>query len=417
MAAAEAAGLRVGPPPPASRRAKSAMGKDDESSSSSSSCRDGVVRGKKTSGSKTKTKTKSGLGWLWTLLAVVAVGLLIWWLLSIGKKGKNGGSPYGGGGGGTPAGGPSGRVVFGLAASANELGQLQKADLSIDKIEALAQPLLKAGEANAAARPVQGGNWVTVSARRETSDLVALRNNRDILLLADGRLPVGSYVAVRMYLSKLVITDTSGTVRNVQIISPTWVVPGGLRVSADGIASVIVDIDIQESLFLTVNSEPVFAPVLRYEARSGVAVDTTGKKLRLTSMGQTVADRKLGTDVNGLTEVGLGIPATAQLALQGGRLIQVVAPAPAAPVPAPAPATPSAHESSRPAYGDGAAWPPMCPGSASDTMAPAPPSPRSQPRFVSPQSWAQANAPSAAGANASSSSARAYAPAVVRTMQ
>src|SRR5581483_10811334 len=141
---------------------------------------------------QTKSTGDGGLGWLWFLLGLVVLGLLIWWIVSKTQRAPSG---------------STGTVVVGLAATAAGLGNVSKAEITVDKIEAHRSD----------GRDDQG--WVVISSTPHTVDLVALRNNRDTVLLGRVSLPVGQYNGIRLHVSRFTITDTNGNTRNVRLPS------------------------------------------------------------------------------------------------------------------------------------------------------------------------------------------------------
>ncbi|MFA6213736.1 MAG: DUF4382 domain-containing protein [Candidatus Micrarchaeia archaeon] len=197
-----------------------------------------------------------------------------------------------------------GRAVFAVTDAAADMGQVSSIKMTVDSMQVQS--------------PSQG--WITVSSASKTYDLLQLKASGASALLADANLTAGSYGQVRMHISKVIVTDSSGD-HEAKLPSGDLRIAGGFEVANNSTTTVTFDFLASESLHMTGNGLYILAPVVHLQERQGAQVDASSQaNVRITG-GRIGTDMKIGMDEKGNAGAGLGIPANANLAINGNAVV------------------------------------------------------------------------------------------------
>jgi len=164
--------------------------------------------------------------------------------------------------------------------------------------------------------------WATVSSIAKTYDLLQLKATGNQVLLADVQLKEGTYDQVRLYISKVVVTDAQGE-QDAKLPSSELKIVGNLVVKANTTSTVVFDFVADESLRVTGNSKYIMAPVVKLETRerANVSVENDGR-VKITG-GNVMLSSKFGMDIKGNVGIGINIPADANIIIGSGGVLQI----------------------------------------------------------------------------------------------
>ena len=166
--------------------------------------------------------------------------------------------------------------------------------------------------------------WITVSSATNSFDLLQLNASAAQALLADANLTNGTYEQVRLTISKIEITDASGT-HEAKIPSGDIKIVGKLVVDAGATSTVKFDFKADKSIHVTGNGKYIFAPVIKLETRSNTTVDKSDAKNVKVSGGSVTDDKEVGMDENGTVGEGKSIADDAELDIGSDGNVKVVA--------------------------------------------------------------------------------------------
>ncbi|HEV8289749.1 MAG TPA: DUF4382 domain-containing protein [Candidatus Norongarragalinales archaeon] len=198
----------------------------------------------------------------------------------------------------------AGRVVFAVTDAAADMGSVSSVKMTIDKVEAH--------------NDAQG--WVTVSTASKTYDLIALKAQGKTVVLADYQLQSGTYQQVRLHISNVVVTDSSGD-HTAKLPSNELKIIGNTVVQENTTSSVLFDFIVDKSLHVTGDGQYIFAPVVHFQTREKTRTEVRSDESVDIQNGQTDDDKEVGMDVNGNVQVGAQIPANARLNIESnGRI-------------------------------------------------------------------------------------------------
>ncbi len=215
------------------------------------------------------------------------------------------GGAYGGGTGGAGATGGSGLAVFTIADKAADLGNITSIKLTVDSVQAHGT-----------------GGWVTLSSTPMTFDLLQLKASSVQALLAEANLTSGSYDQVRLEVSSVTVTDSSGT-HDAKLPSGDLKIVGGFNVSANSTSVAMFDFLADHSLHVTGNGKYILAPVVHLQTKEGATVDASDANDVKVSGGKVDTDTQVGMDENGTVGVGVSIPADADVEIDNSGAIHV----------------------------------------------------------------------------------------------
>src|SRR3989338_280038 len=179
-----------------------------------------------------------------------------------------------------PNGGAStGRIVIGITDAAANMESVSKIDVTIDQIQV-----------HSASK-----GWVTVSSTSKTVDLLALKSQSMVVALTDVNLQPGTYQQLRLQISKVMVTDETGTTE-AKLPSNELKLVGQLDVNSNSTSTVVLDVLADESLHVTGNGKYILAPVIQMETRSNATVEA-GSNNSISVRGGTVkSNAKFGMD-------------------------------------------------------------------------------------------------------------------------
>ena len=145
----------------------------------------------------------------------------------------------------------TGQAVFAVKDAAANMGSVTSVQVTIDSVRAHAQ----------------GGAWTTVSTQTQTFDLLKLRANNSVQLLAQANLDAGFYDQVDLNVSKTVVVDAQGQ-HDAKLPSNKLQLKGLVTVKQGSTATATFDFIADESLHVTGNGEYIMAPVIQFDAKS-----------------------------------------------------------------------------------------------------------------------------------------------------
>ncbi|TAL51918.1 MAG: DUF4382 domain-containing protein [Nanoarchaeota archaeon] len=195
----------------------------------------------------------------------------------------------------------NGRVVFGISDAATEMNGVSSMTMTVDKVQVYNQ----------------ASGWVTVSSQPKDYDLLKLKAEGKSQVMADTKIPRGSYDKVKLTISKVVVTNSNGTYE-AKMPSSEFRTDSRIDVDAKSTSTASFDFMADQSLHLASDGQYVVAPVAKVETRynSNVDVDSSGY---LSITGGTVqSSSTIGMDINGNVGVGLGIASDANISINGG---------------------------------------------------------------------------------------------------
>ncbi|MBI4162809.1 MAG: DUF4382 domain-containing protein [Candidatus Aenigmarchaeota archaeon] len=205
------------------------------------------------------------------------------------------------------SGSATGRAVFTATDAAADMGTISSVQVTIDEIKV-----------HSASK-----GWVTVSSTPRTVDLLELKAESKNELLADANLAADAYSQMRFEVSKVMVTDASGTYE-AKLPSNEVKFSGTLVVEANKTATATFDFLADESLHITsrgsgsAGTKYVMAPVIQVTTRSNADVRLESDNEVQVSGGAVNTNEKIGMDINGNVGVGLKIPANVVLDVNGG---------------------------------------------------------------------------------------------------
>ncbi len=196
-----------------------------------------------------------------------------------------------------------GRAVFAITDAAADMNSVTSLKVTVDKVTVHSE--------------VEG--WITVSSNSKTYDLLELKAESKQELLADAQLSQGSYNQIRLDISNVVVTDSSGQ-HEAKLPSGQLKVNGNLEVKSGETATATFDFIADESLHITGKGEYIMAPVLQVETRGEADVEVQSDNRVEIKGGKLKTNSKIGMDINGNFEIGSKIAKDADLAIEAGSI-------------------------------------------------------------------------------------------------
>lgn len=200
----------------------------------------------------------------------------------------------------------NGRVVFAITDAAAEMGAVSSVKVTVDNIKV-----------HSAAK-----GWIDVSSSSKTYDLLQLKAEGTQALLADVQLEEGNYDQVRLGISNVVVTDSSGQ-HEAKLPSGELKINGKLVVDTNSTSTATFDFMADESLHVTGNGKYIMAPVVQLETREEANVKIeSGNRVEITG-GKISTNVKVGMDVNGNVGIGLNIPSDVEILIDNAGSVSI----------------------------------------------------------------------------------------------
>ncbi len=197
-----------------------------------------------------------------------------------------------------------GKIVVGITDAAANMSAVEKIKVTVDKVMVQGS----------------GGGWVAVSSEPKTFDLLELRDEGATELYAEAEIPEGDYNQIRLDISSVVVTDSSGE-HDAMLPSGELKVIGDLSVKEGETSTATFDFIADESLHTTGNGTYVLAPVVKVETRDDATVEEeAGARIKVKG-GKIKTNVTVGMDASGNVGVGLRIPASAAVSIEGGAIV------------------------------------------------------------------------------------------------
>ncbi len=185
----------------------------------------------------------------------------------------------------------NGRVVMTVTDAAANMGAISSIVVVINKVSLHSD--------------AQG--WVDVSTATQTYDLLELKRSETNALLADLSLAPARYDQIRLYVSSVTITDTSGNY-DAKMPSNVLRLNGEIVVLANKTATVSLDFIADESVHKTGKGQYILAPVIQLESRTDGGADTSkSDNVRLFN-GAVQTSSRVGMDSLGNLVIGGKLP-------------------------------------------------------------------------------------------------------------
>jgi hypothetical protein len=199
-----------------------------------------------------------------------------------------------------------GRIIVGITDAAANMSSVTKVKVTVQNVS------------------VQSSTkgWVTLSTSPKTYDLLELKGKAYTSLLADAEIEPGDYNQIRLDISKVVVTDSSGD-HEAKLPSGELKVIGDLKVESDSDSTAIFDFIADQSLHVTGNGAYVFAPVIKVETRDDADAEVDASARVRVSGGKVRTNMTVGMDEMGRVGVGLKIPGNAAVTITANGTIVV----------------------------------------------------------------------------------------------
>lgn len=207
----------------------------------------------------------------------------------------------------------SGRLVLGIKDAAADMGGVSSIMVTIDSVQLFNS----------------SNGWTTLSSTPKTFDLMKLKAEGSTALLADMQVPAGTYQQVRLHISKVTVTDASGT-HDAKLPSGDLKIIGDITVNANATATATFDFVADESLHRTGNGRYILAPVIKIETRENSTAEIeSGEKVKIWG-GSIRSSSRVGMDIEGNVGEGREIGRDEDLSVAEDGKIRVNVPSPKA---------------------------------------------------------------------------------------
>ena len=199
-----------------------------------------------------------------------------------------------------------GRIVFAMTDAAANMGSVSSVKVTVDNIKVHSNS--------------QG--WVDLSSSAKTYDLIELKNNNELAVIADSNVESGKYDQVRFEVTKVIVVDSEGE-HEAKLPSSELKINSELNVDENSTATATFDFIADESLHVTGSGKYILAPVIQVETRSNTEVESKGNSRVEVKGGNVDTKTKVGMDINGNVGVGLGIAANSNLDIDSSGILKV----------------------------------------------------------------------------------------------
>ncbi|MEK6871900.1 MAG: DUF4382 domain-containing protein, partial [Nanoarchaeota archaeon] len=227
---------------------------------------------------------KSQAGFIMLVFLVVIIGAAGYYYYFL----NNGNNPFGSQN--------NGRVVFAITDAATNMQSVSQVLVTVESIQTHST--------------IDG--WVNVSSSAKTFDLLVLKSQNKLELIADSNVKPGNYDQVRMQISKVIVVDSSGE-HEAKLPSNRLKINTELEIKEDATATAVFDFIADESLHVTGNGKYILAPVIQVETRSDADVNLENNNAVVIKGGNVKSNKKVGMDASGNVDVNLNIPADADI--------------------------------------------------------------------------------------------------------
>ncbi len=178
-----------------------------------------------------------------------------------------------------------GRVVFAVT-DQGSLPQIDVVTFSVDKIEVHS------------ATEAEESGWTTVSTEKKSYNLLFLKQQGQLGILADVKLNDGIYNGIRLHVSEVFVTG-GGTTKSAKLPSDVIKIGGKLVVKTNTTSMVTVDVDAEHSLHMTGKGDYIFTPVLKLNTRSMADVQVSAEGMVTSTGGNQDSEVNVGMDEKG----------------------------------------------------------------------------------------------------------------------
>ena len=145
--------------------------------------------------------------------------------------------------------------------------------------------------------------WVSVSDNAKQFDLLRLKENGNLALLADVSLPADTYDQIRLTVKEVRVTMGNVTAETAKLPSGDLKIMGAFTVEDGKTSTAVLDFMADESLHLTGNGKIIFAPVIKLEPRRAAEAIINSEIVEVKN-GTVETDESLGMDENGEMKKG-----------------------------------------------------------------------------------------------------------------
>ena len=117
--------------------------------------------------------------------------------------------------------------------------------------------------------------WETISTTQHTYDLLQLKSEGAKALLADVNLQPGTYQQIRLNISKVVVTDSTGD-HEAKLPSEELKIVGGITIKENSTTVAVFDFDAAKSIKTTGDGKYILSPVVKFETIEDAQVEMKG---------------------------------------------------------------------------------------------------------------------------------------------
>lgn len=202
-----------------------------------------------------------------------------------------------------------GTVLFAAGDPSGDISGVTSVVVTVDSVEAHST--------------TQGWVTITNTNTQQTFDLIKLKQDGTLSLVANASVQPGTYDQLRLDISSVVVTDANGT-HQAKLPSSVLKINTVFNVTANSTTAIKFDFSASESLHITGDGKYIMAPVLNLEVREGAQAEVDASNHVTISGGEVKDNEKVGMDVNGNVGVGLGIPSNAELEIGNDSSVRIV---------------------------------------------------------------------------------------------
>lgn len=195
--------------------------------------------------------------------------------------------------------GNEGRVVFTITDAAADMENVNEVRATINNVELYSE----------------SSGWVQVSSEAQTYNLLQLGEENRAALVADERVESSQYSQMRFDIEEVTVITADGNSREATMPSEEMQMDIQADVNSNNTAVIKLDILVDKSLHETEEGDYVMAPVVMVESREDVEVDTNNTANVIVEGGAITTAQTYGMDVEGNVDIGVQIPADAEITL------------------------------------------------------------------------------------------------------